>query len=261
MLPRRVPPRSARPRIPLPALLLVLAATLMASPAAAQAVRALVVDAATGAPVAEALVRVESADGSLAGATFTGEEGVATVRLRQGGTYRLVAERGGYEPLAETLAVGPGGTVDVRLRMAQRPFSIDTVEVIARGRNERGREGFARRRRMHEGVFLDSAYLAQQRAVLPSDLLIGVPGIRMWAGREGRRPVSTRGWGCMVTLLDGVPVPTGPDRRLERMIRTRDVVGMEVYREYREVPPEYRIYARQRGMPCGVYLYWTRVRW
>jgi hypothetical protein len=260
------PSRAIRPRpiarLPFRSILPALVCALLAaSPAAAQAVRVSVVDAATGAPVPEALVRVEAGDGSLAGATFTGEDGAATVRLREGGGYRVVAERGGYERTAQTLAVGPGGTVDVRLPMAQRPFAIDTVQVIARSRNETGQEAFERRRRMNDGVFLDSAYLAQRRTPSLTDFLVGVPGFTTWAGRNGRQVRPDRGWRCMVTLLDGDPPPVGEERRLERMIFTRDVIAMEVYREYAEVPPEFREHARRGIYPCGVLLYWTRVGW
>ncbi|HEX6042074.1 carboxypeptidase-like regulatory domain-containing protein [Longimicrobium sp.] len=240
------------PRSPLPFLLGLLCVSV-ASPAAAQAVRATVVDAATGAPVPETLVRVERQDGSLAGATFTRADGVAVVRLRDGGSYRVVAERGGYDRAAQPLDVGPGGRVDVTIRVTQRPFSMDTVEVIARGRDERGRDAFERHRAMHEGVFLDSAYLAQRTANRLTDFLVDVPGISMWAGRNGRQPRTTRGWGCMVTLMDGLPVT--------RVVRPRDIKAVEVYREPSEVPPEYRIHARQGIYPCGVSLYWTHYRW
>lgn len=225
----------------------------------AQTVRATVVDAATGAPVAEALVRVRAEDGTLASAVFTGADGTAVLRLRREGGYQVTAERGGYDPAGQPVSVEPRGTARVELRMSRRPFTIDTVEVIARGRDERGRDGFERRRRMHEGVFLDSAYLSQRRAAEAIEFMAGVPGVQMAPTRNGPRPRSTRGWRCMVLLVDGHPPPGG--RPLNRMVYARDVVAMEVFREYNEVPPEYRVYARQGMYSCGVYVYWTRVRW
>ena len=60
------------------------AAALAAWPANAQTVRATAVDAATGAPVAEALVRVEAADGTLMASAVNGEQ-----RLRHRLSIRL----------------------------------------------------------------------------------------------------------------------------------------------------------------------------
>lgn len=281
--------------------LLALSGALLASPAAAQAVRATVVDAGTGAPLPESLVRVEAEDGTLLGATFTRDDGTAVIRLRQrdAGTVRVVVQRGGYDPAGQPVAVEERGTAGVQLRIAQRPFTMDTLEIIARSENERGRDAFERRRLMHEGVFLDSAYLKGRRAIRLADLVVGVPGLATWAGPDGRQARSTRGWRCMTVLVDGRRVPPAAytisalDRRLfsgnmvamqvsnerrenerrmqplasgrslDRMIYPRDVVAMEVYREFSEVPPEYREPSREENgiYRCGVIAYWTRARW
>lgn len=243
-------------------------ALLAARPAAAQAVRATVTDAATGAPVAEALVRVLDAEGAVAAAGFTAQDGSVVVRMREGGTYAVRAERAGYLAGAVAgIAVGPQGATEVVLRMAQRPFSMDTVQVIARSRDERGRDAFERRRAMNEGVFLDSAYLASryERSIDAADLMRGVPGIVVPPHMIERTPRSLRGWRCMVMLLDGRPFkltfPDGGGRKLRDVIGPHDVVAVEVYREFSEVPPEFRRYAENGIYRCGVYLYWTRVRW
>jgi hypothetical protein len=243
-------------------------AVTAARPAAAQAVRATVTDAATGAPVAEALVRVQAADGAVAAAGFTTQDGSVVLRMREGGTYAVRAERAGYLAAAvDGIAVGPEGVVAVAVRMAQRPFSMDTVQVVARSRDERGRDAFERRRAMNEGVFLDSAYLASryERSIDAADLMRGVPGIVVPPSIAERTPRSLRGWRCMVMLLDGRPFkltfPDGGGRKLHDVIIPRDVVAVEVYREFTEVPPEFRRYAESGMYHCGVYLYWTRVRW
>ncbi|HEX6042075.1 carboxypeptidase-like regulatory domain-containing protein [Longimicrobium sp.] len=259
-----MPPRhTGRPRPILTQLpfLLAFSCALLASPIAAQTVRATVVDAAEGTPIPEALVRVEAEDGTVVGAAFTREDGTAVVRLREGGSFRVTAHRGGHDPATQPLVAASSGTVQVQLRLSRRPFAIDTVQVIARSRDETGRQGFERRRLTNDGVFLDSAYLAQRRTPMLNDFLVGVPGFTTWAGRNGRQVRPDRGWRCMVTLLDGDPPPGGEERRLDRMIYTRDVIAMEVYREYAEVPPEFREHARQGIYPCGVLLYWTRVGW
>jgi hypothetical protein len=265
MTPRNTDSRRGMRKVLRDAVPLAFACALLASPAAAQTVRATVTDAGTGAPVAETLVRVEAADGSLLGAVFTRADGTAILRLRQrdAGTVRVMAQRGGFDPASQSVVVEARGTAGVQLRMAQRPFSMDTLEVIARSEDERGREGFERRRLMHDGVFLDSAYLDRRGGLRLADLVVDVPGLSTWAGPYGRFARTNRGWRCMVPLIDGRRVPTGEGRVLDQMIYPSDVVAMEVYREFDEVPAEYRIHARQGSnqAPCGVYVYWTRARW
>ncbi|HEX6372112.1 MAG TPA: carboxypeptidase-like regulatory domain-containing protein [Longimicrobium sp.] len=247
-------------------LLLVVLAALAARPAAAQSIRAVARDAATGAPVAEAMVRVEAADGSLAAADFTDAAGVVVLRLRQPGTYRVEARRSGYHPASVEVQAG-GARVQAEIRMTQRPFTMDTVVVMGQLPNERGRQGFERRRALGEGVFLDSAYLSQRsgRAAYAGDMLRGVPGLYLQRRAGATVPRSERGWGCMVMLLDGRPFPLsfrdGGRRELHQVLGPRDVKAVEVYREFNEVPPEFRQYADTGPVRCGVYLYWTRVRW
>lgn len=241
-------------------------AALAAQPAAAQSIRAVVREASTGAPVAEAMVRVHAADGRLVAAGFVDASGVAVLRVRAPGTYLVEARRAGYYDATVQLEAA-GAQTQAEIRMAQRPFGLDTVVVYGQPRDERGREGFERRRAMGEGVFLDSAYLAQRsgRVAFVGDMLNGVPGTytrRGW-GVTGIR--SLRGWRCMVMLLDGRPFgfafQDGGFRELHQVIGPKDVKGVEVYREWSEVPPEFRAFADQGRYRCGVYIYWTRARW
>ncbi|HEX6912644.1 MAG TPA: carboxypeptidase-like regulatory domain-containing protein, partial [Longimicrobium sp.] len=194
-------------RVLLPALFALLAAV----PAAAQSLRAVVTDARTGAPVAEAMVRVLAPDGSLVRSAFTDAGGAAVLRLRGAGTYRVAVDRSGYRPTSvEGVAVAPGAPLVVPVRMETAPLVIDTVTVIAASRDERGRDAFERRRSMGIGVFLDSAYIAAryQGARWPTDYLRDIPGIQVdRSGPRGEpRPRSLRGWRCMVLMMDGRPL-------------------------------------------------------
>jgi len=238
-------------------------AAVAAQPAAAQSIRATVRDAATGAPVAEALVRVAAEDGALVSSGFANEGGVVVLRVRRPGTYRVEAERSGYTAAAVQVDAG-GPQVQVELRMGRRPFVLDTVVVFGQRRDERGRHGFERRRSLGLGVFLDSATLAQRARTAPwvGDILRGVPGLQMDRPR-GRAtvPRSVRGWRCMVTLVDGRRMDLVPPRELHHVIAPSDLKGVEVYREFSEVPEEFRGSVYQGMYPCGAVLYWTRVRW
>lgn len=243
------------------------AAALAASPAAAQAIRATARDAATGAPVAEALVRALGQDGAQVAAGFSDEAGVVVLRLPRPGTYRVEAQRSGYHATTMQVEVG-GREVQTELRLARRPIALDTVVVFGQQRGERGRHAFTRRQSLGVGVFLDSTYLdqARERAPYLNDLLRGVPGLQLVRNSRGiPRPTSVRGWRCMVLLVDGEPVQfvfaDGYRRELHQMVAPSDVKGVEVYREFSEVPQEFRRHAHNGMYGCGVYLYWTRARW
>jgi hypothetical protein len=248
---------------------LVLAAfvVLAAQPAAAQSIRATARDAVTGAPLAEAIVRAHAANGSVVAAGFADARGVVVLRLRQPGAYRVQVQRAGYDDASVQVEVG-GEQVLTEIRLAQRPFALDTVIAMAQLDNERGRQAFERRRSLGLGVFLDSAYLERRvgTVAFAGDLLQGVPGVYVHRRGLGESvPRSDRGWRCMVMLLDGRPVQMqfrdGGRRMLHHMIGPRDVRAVEVYREFSEVPQEFQMYANQGINNCGVYLYWTRARW
>jgi hypothetical protein len=236
---------------------------LAASPAAAQTVRVTVTDAA-GAPVAGAMVRVEDASGALAQAGFADARGEVQLRLEEGGRYAVGATRAGYQRGVEAVTVAPSGQTPVTIRLAARPLVLDTVTVVGARDREVGRETFERRRMTAGGIYLDSAYVARRRATYPGDLLYSIPGIEVVAERRSgvRRPVTRMGSRCLVYLVNGLPFYGGWPRwvPLEETLRRTDVVAVEVYREFSEVPRELHRYAWSRGQ-CGVVVYWTEDGW
>lgn len=275
---RRPSSRQTRWRAPVAALLLQLAA----GAAAAQEVHVTVRDERSGAPVAAAMVRVEDAAGVMARAGFTRPDGTLRLRLRPG-DYQMFVRRAGYfEATVPVRADAAGGAVVVSLRA--RPFVLDTVLVVVPGTGEeRGRDAFLRRSRTENGVFLDPAYLTQRyHSRYVGDLLHGVPDVMvvsqpcrrggrgmsttmMCSGRLApRKPVSTRGWGCFTTLLNGEPPRTGafdPElghNEIDFWYRPRDIVGVEVYYVPGDIPRDLRRYSQPH---CGMINYWTRNRW
>lgn len=237
---------------------------LGAAPAAAQSVRVTVTDAETGAPVAGAMVRMEDTAGVLLRAGFSDAQGAVQLAIAQPGRYAVRATRTGYAPATGTAEVGEAGETAVGLRMRARPVALDTVRVVGagRGRREMGRQTFERRRMEGNGIFLDSAYVAQIPARWPGELLRSVPDVELHlvTGREGyRRPYTRLGRRCLVNLVNGLPYYGGWPRwvQLEETLRRTDVVAVEVYREDHEVPQEYRRYSGR----CGLVIYWTEDGW
>jgi hypothetical protein len=251
---------------PLLSALVALAATLPFAELGAQAVRVTVTDEATGAPVAGALVRLENEAGELARAGFSDARGTLRLRPREGGRYVLSAERAGYLRAQAEVAVTEGGEAAGTLRMRASPVGLDTVRVVALTAGpEVGRHTFERRRTSGRGIYLDSAYVAQRSALWPGDLLESVPGIevRTAHGRAGYRLPTTRmGGRCLNMLVNGLPFYGGWPRwvPLEETLRRRNVVAVEVYRVFEEVPRELQRFARN-PRPCGLVVYWTQDGW
>lgn len=248
------------PRAGLGLLILLLAVT----PAAAQTVRVTVADAASGAPVEGAMVRIEDAEGELAQAGFTDRRGEVRLRLDDPGPYSVSASRAGYTPAAQGVAVARGGETGAALRLVARPFVLDTVTVMGAAKGEVGRQTFLRRQATGNGVYLDSSYVARRRATYPGDLLYSIPGIEVTVERRTgvRRPSTRLGNRCLQFLVNGLPFYGGWPRfvPLEETLRRTDVVAVEVYREFSEVPRELQRYAWSRGQ-CGVVVYWTEDGW
>ncbi len=246
---------------------LLLVGLLLAAPAAAQTVRVTVADAASGAPVAGAMVRVEGDSGALAAAGFSDARGTVQLRLQTGGRYSVGATRAGYAPGSQAVDVASAGRTDAVLRLAVRPLTLDTVKVVRAedGEREVGRQTFERRRATANGIYLDSAYVARRSATWPGDLLYSVPGIEVRAipGARGiRRPVTRLGGRCLANLVNGLPFYGGWPRwvALEETLRRSNVVAVEVYPTFDQVPTELRRYAAERGY-CGLIVYWTEDGW
>jgi hypothetical protein len=251
-------------RLPLLVLLAVIAMFLPRL-AAAQVVRVTVTDAATGAAIRDALVRLENADGTLVRGLFTERGGVAAARV-PAGAYTLRVGRAGYVLQAVPLQVGRGEHA-VRVQLQAQAVGLDTVVVIAPGENESGRDAFRRRSQTENGVFLGPDYFAPRYrgALYIGDMMTGAPGIiTPMVPRTGRKVVvNARQWNCFNVLLNG-EIYRGPGP-IDNWVRPRDLVGVEIYHFSSTVPREFRRFAWEdtpgTALPCGVIIYWTRNRW
>lgn len=211
--------------------------------------------------------------------------------------YQVFVRRAGFHEASAPLAVA-GAQTTLSVQMRQRPVGLDTVLVVAPADDERGRHAFLRRSLTEDGVFLDPAYLTQRyHSTYVGDLLHGVPDLVVvspscevqrtsprqrsimrarvaarpqsaatgCAGRlSPRKPVSTRGWGCFTTLLNGRPPELSSfdvaygHNEIDFWYRPRDVVGVEVYHVPSQIPNDLRRYSEPH---CGMINYWTREKW
>jgi hypothetical protein len=173
------------------------------------------------------------------------------------------ARRLRYDPAETTVHVPEGAPREVVLVLTPRSV-LDTVAVLGEC-PARNFAGFACRRRMGAGVFLDETAIdsldAGHRGT--GDLFREQEGFRVLASPSGVRfPVATGGGKCIAQLVNGLPASAvNPMPRY-----LSDVIGAEIYERADDVPKPYQRYvwnydARLRqNVPCAVAVYWTSRR-
>lgn len=253
-------------------------------PAAASAqISGRVIDQDSREPIVHAeVVLLDSAD--VRAATVTSDSaGYFLIPRPAPGRYRIRVQRLGYTThTSDEIVLQAGEPVVVELRMAARGIAIEPLIVHARGR-ERGRDGFMRRRDLGTGAFLtpDSIELRHPRQV--ADAFRAADGIIMYE-RPGysTRIGSMRGHRCLMVFVDHYPdpfamffngytpmvlprmamgLPVNSSRGLD-MFDVEQVLGIEVYASYKQVPDELRGVARMKDTwPCGVAIVWTGRAW
>lgn len=227
---------------------------LMAVPAAAQqnssAIRGVVVNRQTRAPVEGALARLTWTDMS------------ATVD--SSGRFELTGLRPGVG-LLQVRAVGYRiGSWAVRLAAQQalsdtfelEPVAIQLAEVLVPGRPDedwRSPAGFEARRRKGGGYFVTEEQIRQQRPLTLVEVLRTVPSVMTGCNYNGcqvrmsrsPRPCSPE------YFLDGYPATfaTGPNFPIQ------GIRGIEIYPDAFSVPIE----LQKIELHCGVIAIWTRM--
>lgn len=113
---------------------LIVAALLAAAvPLPAQLVRGTVTVAATGAPLGGALVSLADSAGVVAARTVASPAGTWALFAPRAGTWQLRFAAIGFAPaIREGVRVGDAATV-VDVALAERPFELEEVEVVAAG--------------------------------------------------------------------------------------------------------------------------------
>jgi len=181
----------------------------------------------------------------------------------------------GLRPTQLLYALTQGKTFEIEVLMARAATELDPVIVNARPPASRwfGAEGFAERRRMGFGRFIDSAELRRSEMVRPADVLrraqAGIElrnmaddlGTHVWAA--GTRKLGPGQGPCwMQVVVDGVIVykpgtthHSPPD--LANDYNVADLQAIEVYRSQAETPLEFG----GAGADCGTIALWSRRGW
>lgn len=231
------------------------------------------------------VVREDGTQRSLPGVAVLIEGTKREVTTDHAGRYRLDAPAGNRVALFRAIGLRPyrlrlhlikgdSVTADVVMVREQAAQQLDPVVTTAHPTAPRGIgvEAFEERRRLGFGKFIDSTELRRAEHRRLTDLLRGIPGIRVvsfventnrpwdFEWRVAGRKASVDGSPCwMSVILDGAPIfrsgslSPPPDFR-RGFFEVASLQAVEVYRSAAEVPLEYG----GPGEQCGLLLLWTR---
>jgi hypothetical protein len=240
----------------------------VADPAAARASRSYVrvfgrvVEDSTGIPLAGVRLEAVREGTGPERRAQSGSDGRFSMLLPPG-RYVVRARRIGFaERATETLDLRrPNEGVTVELRLVPVPAVLGTVAVEARAAaHASAMEGFARRRRLGQGIFLDFGGAARRDAPALPHLLRGLAGVQVSGGYQPVVTMTRAAPGCFpVVYLDGTRISGAHDaaesvRGVLGMIPGGDVEAIEVYRGPSETPGEFGGLAA----PCGAIAVWSR---
>ena len=261
----------------------------VARPLSAQMIHGRLVQDGTLTPLSGASVQLLDSRGEeLNRIVVTNEAGTFAMRVEPG-RYTLRIRRIGFAPLVTpVIALEAGEVFEGTYRITPATVRLATERITAKRNLEYGRDSFARRQALGRGVFLTRQELAEKDQREFANLLTGVPGIQVEANG---RITSTEGWRCLYFMVNKVPVNSVPGGTpgtttyptLEDLAPSgHDVMAIEVYREFKEVPSELQLEAwpgnagrattararptsgpltRNTDAPCGLVSVWTRAAW
>ena len=246
------------------ALVLCAAVTLGVIPSESEAQRidGRVVDAATGAPVPSALLRLRALTGDTVWSTVADDSGRFVLRAVRAGSFMVEVRSLGYQPSE----VGPVRVEDARataieVRLSSSAIPLEGIRVLAQPTNPRlERAGFYSRKRSGFGTFIDRAEI-DRRSHLRIPSLFRGRGIRVMRASGGRAVIVLRG-GVGSSMRGGSYCPArvlingleAYDFDLELDLNMDAIEGIEIFPSASSVPAEF---GGSRSM-CGVVLFWLR---
>lgn len=194
--------------------------------------------------------------------------GLHTTRTGADGRFRVSTEPGinaigirllGRQPFDTSLTIVAEETAELDATL-RRISSLDTVVTRAQPpecRIATALDGFNCRRLNAPGIFLDQGDIARRKPYFVGDLFYGMPGMEVIPTRTGRsfRAKDYRNR-CTLVLVNGRPGAVPPPREL---------LGVEVYQRYEDVPAPYRNFSWSPPgypfppvIPCVIVNLWTR---
>jgi hypothetical protein len=194
MAPRPITHSDSRQGILVPLLFLAFG-ILGPVPAQAQVIGGVLLDARNDTPIPFGKITLLKADATPILFTLSDREGRFGLEVPDPGTVLMYGEAFYYYSLVgEPFEVRPGDTLNVEFRLPPNPEMLDPIVVEARRLDVHLlRAGFYDRQTQGFGRFITREEIEKKNAIRFTDLLWGVPGVRLIPGPFGAyRPVFSR---------------------------------------------------------------------
>ena len=171
---------------------------------------------------------------------LTNAKGEFSLSELPAGEVVFMTRRIGYFPATSVIAVDPGVTVHLAIKMVPSAVKLGTI-IIEGKRYDKTlwQTGFYQRRDNGFGHFFDVDYLSRFHAGL-SGLIAMVPSVRINRGKAGVDVALgsfSNGTLCPLEIfLDGNHIKWASTAGLNAIARTEDIIGIEVYPRASEMP-------------------------
>jgi hypothetical protein len=237
------------------ALVLHVVLAALAQAQATRTIRGTVSDSA-GRPIPRAEISTTGSHGDVIAAR-SDDRGAFALPGVPNGPARVAVRAVGYQPVEVTTEVRRGENASVNIVLS-RITDLDTVRVSARPPECEERTtltGFNCRRLQGAGIFIDQLEIARRKPVFLADIFWDTPGFKVDPVVRHRRAFhSTDGWGCINFLQNG-RLPFG-------RVEPKDILAIEVYRTYADIPQIYRVFAwAEPPLPattCAIVNFWLK---
>ena len=203
----------------------------------------------------------------------TDNAGRFDMQLSQSGDFKVRATRIGYRTFtSDHFDVAADEQVHTELRLAVDAIPLDPLRVTARSVIESkflASVGFYDRQKNGIGHFLSRGQIEKRGAVVLSEVLTSVPGVKLMRADRGvtKRSEITFGRGassmkqCLpAVIIDGAVARQGGQPRpndlpLDDWVMPRDIEALELYHGAATTPAMWNMQAQ-----CGVVAIWTKRR-
>ncbi|MEP6732898.1 MAG: carboxypeptidase regulatory-like domain-containing protein [bacterium] len=210
---------------------------------------------ANGAPVVGARVGLMG----ISSATLTRANGDFVLDSLPSGTQAIVVRQLGYRPTEVPVELSARAPARVTVKLGVFVPELSPVEVISARDEGLHKVGFSDRKRSSAGgYFLDPDQLEKRKAMIFSDLLRTVPGLRV-SSQNGQATISSTrsatGGGCVTFWVDNAQWQSLDPGDLDSFIRPDEVSAIEVYNGP-ATPPQFVTAAQN----CAAVVVWTKLR-
>jgi len=194
------------------------------------------------------------------GATLTKENGEFQITGLPSGTQSLVVRQIGFAPEERAVELSTRAPAEVSITMARPATMLSTVVVKADRDVGLERIGFAQRKKMGGGYYVDGDQIAKRAPNMLTDLFRTIPGLRVVPSGNGidytvesaRQATGS----CVRYFIDGAPFEAVFPGDIDRMMPPNEIAAVEVYNGI-SVPAQFQSAGQSS---CAAIVVWSKTR-